>query len=151
MRLGRAALPEVYPADVELEVGGANVLRAGTDVTIVACGVMVAQALAAADMLAADDLSAEVIDVYSIKPLDEDTILRSARKTGVVIACEEHSIIGGLGSAVAEVLAEHAPRRVVRVGIHDVFGTSGEPDELMVHYGLTAADIARTATSVVIR
>jgi transketolase len=151
VRLGRAALPEVYPAEVELELGGANVLRHGTDVTIVACGVMVAQALAAADILAADDLSAEVIDAYSIKPLDEDTLLRSARKTGVVVTCEEHSIIGGLGSAVAEVLAEHAPRKMVRVGVRDVFGTSGEPDELMAHYGLMAADIARAATSLVIR
>jgi transketolase len=151
VRLGRATLPEVYPAEVELELGGANVLRHGTDVTIVACGVMVAQALAAADILAADDLSAEVIDAYSIKPLDEDTILRSARKTGVVVTCEEHSIIGGLGSAVAEVLAEHAPRKMVRVGVRDVFGTSGEPDELMAHYGLMAADIARAATSLVIR
>ncbi len=151
VRLGRATLPEVYPAEVELEVGGANVLREGTDVTIVACGVMVAQALAAADLLAASDISAEVIDAYSIKPLDEDTILRSARKTGVVVACEEHSIIGGLGSAVAELLSEHAPRRVIRVGVRDVFGTSGEPDELMAHYGLTAADIEKTAKAVVIR
>jgi transketolase len=151
VRLGRATLPEVYPADTELELGGSNILRSGTDVTIVACGVMVAQALAAADLLAASDISAEVIDAYSIKPLDEDTILRSARKTGGVVTCEEHSIIGGLGSAVAELLGEHAPRRIVRVGVRDVFGTSGEPDELMAHYGLTADDIAKTAKAIVIR
>jgi transketolase len=151
VRLGRATLPEVYPAGAELEVGGSNVLRAGTDVTIAACGVMVAQAMAAADLLATDDISAEVIDVYSIKPLDEDTILRSVRKTGGVITCEEHSIIGGLGSAVAELLGEHAPRRMVRIGVRDVFGTSGEPDELMAHYGLSATDIANTAKSIVIR
>jgi transketolase len=151
VRLGRATLPEVYPAGAELEVGGSNVLRAGTDVTIAACGVMVAQAMAAAELLAASDISAEVIDVYSIKPLDEDTILRSVRKTGGVITCEEHSIIGGLGSAVAELLGEHAPRRMVRVGVHDVFGTSGEPDELMAHYGLSATDIATTAKAIVIR
>jgi transketolase len=151
VRLGRATLPEVYPADVELEVGGANVLRHGIDVTIVACGVMVAQALEAADLLEASEISAEVIDAYSVKPLDEDTILRSARKTGVVVVCEEHSIIGGLGSAVAELMSEHAPRRVIRVGVRDVFGTSGEPEELMGLFGLTAADIAKTAKAVVIR
>ncbi len=151
VRLGRATLPEVYPAEVELEVGGANVLRHGTDVTIIACGVMVAQALAAADRLKASEISAEVIDAYSIKPLDEDTILGSARKTGAVVTCEEHSIIGGLGSAVAELLGEHAPHRIVRIGVRDVFGTSGEPDELMAHYGLTAADIAGAAESIVSR
>ena len=151
VRLGRATLPEVYPSSVELEVGGSSILRSGTDVTIVACGVMVAQALEAADLLAGSDISAEVIDAYSIKPLDEDTILRSARKTGVVVTCEEHSIIGGLGSAVAELLGEHAPRRIVRVGVRDVFGTSGEPDELMAHYGLTATDISKVAMAIVIR
>jgi transketolase len=151
VRLGRAALPEVYSANAELEVGGANVLRSGSDVTIIACGVMVAQALAAADILAASDVSAEVIDAYSIKPLDEETILRSARKTGGVVTCEEHSIIGGLGSAVAELLSEHVPTRIARVGVRDVFGTSGEPDELMAHYGLMAADIANTAQAILSR
>ena len=151
VRLGRATLPEVYPADVELEVGGANVLRKGTDVTLAACGVMVAEALKAADILAEKEISAEVIDVYSVKPLDEDTILRSARKTGVVITCEEHSIIGGMGSAITDVLSEHAPRRTIRLGVRDVFGTSGDPDELMAHYGLTGDDIAKAALQVVIR
>jgi len=151
VRLGRATLPEIYPAEVELELGGANVLRSGTDITIAACGVMVAQALEAADILAKDDISAEVIDVYSIKPLDEDTILRSVRKTGVAVVCEEHSVIGGLGSAIAELLGEHAPRKMVRIGVRDEFGTSGEPDELMAHYHMSADDIARAASAVVVR
>jgi transketolase len=151
VRLGRATLPEVYPASVELTVGGSNVLRSGTDVTIIACGVMVAQALDAAEILAESGVSAEVIDAYSVKPLDEDTILLSARKTGRVVTCEEHSIIGGLGSAVAELLGENEPSPIVRVGVRDVFGTSGEPDQLMAHYGLTASDIATTAKGLLAR
>jgi transketolase len=149
VRLGRAPLPEVYPADVELELGGSNVLRTGIDVTIVACGVMVAEALEAAEMLAKEGVEAEVIDAYSIKPLDADTIVRSARKTGIVIACEEHSVIGGLGSAVAEVLSDQAPRHLVRVGVPDVFGTSGDPDQLLDHYGLSAQKIAGLASRIV--
>lgn len=145
VRLGRVGAPQVHPDGFELELGRAYVLREGTDVTLAACGFMVSEALAAADLLAADGISAEVIDVASIKPLDADTIIASARKTGAVVTCEEHSIIGGLGSAVAEVLAENAPTKLVRVGVKDVFGTSGEPAELMAHFGLTAADIAAAA------
>ena len=145
VRLGRTALPEVYAADVEIELGRANVLREGTDVTLAACGVMVAQALGAAEVLAGEGISAEVIDVASIKPLDAETLLTSARKTGAVVTCEEHSIIGGLGSAIAELLGENAPAPLKRVGVRDVFGTSGEPDELMEHFGLTAPHIATAA------
>jgi len=142
VRLGRATLPEVYPEGTEWELGKANVLRKGTDVTIAACGVMVAEALAAADMLAAEGVSAEVIDVATIKPLDVETLVASARKTGHVVTAEEHSIIGGLGSAVAEALGESCPVPLKRVGVNDVFGTSGDPDELMAYFGLTASDIA---------
>ena len=145
IRLGRAAVEEVYPAGYEFVVGKANVLREGADVTIVACGLMVGAALKASDSLADEDISAEVIDASSIKPLDAETILASARKTGAVITAEEHSIIGGLGSAVAEVLSEGAPTKLTRIGVRDVFGTSGEPDELMAYYGLTATDIAAAA------
>lgn len=145
VRLGRATLPEVYPDGVEWELGKANVLVKGTDVTIAAAGVMVAEALAAAELLAADGVSAEVIDVATIKPLDVETIVASAKKTGRVVTAEEHSIIGGIGSAVAEALAENHPVPMKRVGVNDVFGTSGDPDELMVHFGLTAADIAAAA------
>ncbi len=145
VRLGRVGAPQVHPDGFELELGRAYVLREGTDVTLAACGFMVSEALAAADLLAADGISAEVIDVASIKPLDADTLIASARKTGAVVTCEEHSIIGGLGSAVAEVLAENAPTKMARVGVKDVFGTSGEPAELMAHFGLTAAGIAASA------
>jgi len=145
VRLGRVGAPQVHPDGFELELGRAYVLREGVDVTLAACGFMVSEALAAADLLAADGISAEVIDVASIKPLDADTIIASARKTGAVVTCEEHSIIGGLGSAVAEVLADNAPTKMARVGVKDVFGTSGEPAELMAYFGLTASDIAAAA------
>jgi transketolase len=148
VRLGRATLPEVYPEGTEWELGRANVLRGGTDVTLAACGVMVAEALAAAEILAADGIEAEVIDVATIKPLDVGTLVKSAKKTGAVVACEEHSIIGGLGSAVAEALGENAPVPLRRVGVKDVFGTSGDPDELMAHFGLTAADIVSAAKEI---
>jgi transketolase len=149
VRLGRATLPEVYPEGVEWELGKAHVLREGTDATIAACGVEVAEALAAADELAAEGISAEVIDVATIKPLDVDTLVASARKTGRVVACEEHSIIGGLGSAVAEALGENAPVPLARIGVRDVFGTSGEPDELMAYFGLTAEKIAAAVRTLV--
>jgi transketolase len=149
VRLGRATLPEVYPEGTEWELGKANVLRKGTDVTIVAAGVMVAEALAAADQLAEAGVSAEVIDVATIKPLDVDTIVASAVKTGRVVTAEEHSIIGGLGSAVAEALGENAPTPLARVGVRDVFGTSGEPDELMAYFGLSASDIAAAGRGLI--
>ncbi len=143
--MGRASVEEVYPADVELKLGGAEVLHEGTDVTIAACGVEVAEALAAAGLLAAEGISAEVIDVYSIKPIDVDTIVASVRKTGRIVTAEEHSVFAGMGSAVSEVLSEACPVPTRRVGVADVFGTSGEPDELMRHFGLTAEDIAEAA------
>jgi transketolase len=149
VRLGRATLPEVYPEGTEWELGRANVLRKGTDVTIAACGVMVAEALAAAEELAASGVSAEVIDVATIKPLDCETLVASASKTGRVVTAEEHSIIGGLGSAVAEALSENHPVPLARIGVRDVFGTSGDPDELMVHFGLTASDIAGAARTLI--
>lgn len=149
VRLGRVGVPDIYDEGFELELGRAYVLREGGDVTLVTCGVMVAEALAAADLLAAAGIDAEVIDAASIKPLDAERIVASAKKTGAVVTCEEHSIIGGLGSAVAEVLCEHAPVPMRRVGVQDVFGTSGEPAELMAHFGLAAADIANAAQEVV--
>lgn len=148
VRLGRAAVPEVYDADFVAHVGGSNVLREGTDVTICACGVEVAQALEAAEQLAKENVSCEVIDVYSIKPLDEKTIVASAQKTGKVVTAEEHSINGGLGSAVAELLSEKCPTKLKRVGTQDVFGTSGEPDELLAHFGLDAAGIVKAVKEI---
>jgi transketolase len=145
VRLGRATLPPVHAEDFAFELGRSYVLRPGSEVTLIACGVMVERALAAAELLAADGVDAEVIDAMSLKPFDAETLVTSASKTGAVVACEEHSIIGGLGSAVAEVLGERRPTAMVRVGVKDVFGTSGDPEELMQHFGLTAADIAAAA------
>jgi transketolase len=149
VRLSRSGVADVYPADHEFVIGKANVLREGADVTLAATGLLVRAALDAADLLAADGISAEVIDVASIKPIDSETLLESARKTGAVITAEEHSIIGGLGSAVAEVLGEGAPTKMKRVGVNDVFGTSGDPDELMEHFGLTAGAIADAARALI--
>ena len=151
VRLGRAAVPTVYDEGFRLELGKAYVVREGTDVTLAACGVMVERALAAADLLADDGVSAEVIDVATVKPIDAAAIAASAGKTGAVVACEEHSIIGGLGSAVAEVLGEHQPVPFGRVGVRDVFGTSGDPEELMAHFGLTAHHVAGAAREVLKR
>jgi transketolase len=151
VRLGRASVPAIYDVSHGFELGRAYVLREGSAVTLAACGVMVATALQAADILAAEGVSAEVIDVATIKPIDADTIAASATKTGAVVCCEEHSVIGGLGSAVAEVLGERAPAPLARVGVQDVFGTSGAPDALLAHFGLTAADVADAARNVISR
>ena len=141
VRLGREPLPEVYDEGFTCDVAFANVLREGSDISIMACGVEVAQALAAADALAAEGISAEVVDVMSVKPLDEETIIASAAKTGRVLTVEEHSIYGGMGSAVAELLGEKHPAPVTRLGL-TTFGQSGDAAELLAYYGLDAAGIA---------
>jgi len=151
VRLGRASVPEVYGEGFDFEVGRAYVLREGEDVTLAACGIMVAEALQAAELLAENGISAEVIDVATIKPLDAETLVASARKTGAVVTCEEHSIIGGMGSALSELLGESAPVPTARIGVKDVFGTSGEPTELMAHFGLSAADVADAARNLLHR
>lgn len=143
VRLGRPSVPRIYSEDYRFELGKALVLRQGRDVTFLAVGVMVAEALRAASELAKSGIQAEVINVVSIKPIDEDAILESAAKTRSVITAEEHSVIGGLGSAVSELLGEKLPTRMMRIGIKDKFGTSGSPDELMAHFRITAADIIR--------
>ena len=143
VRLGRHKVPEVYD---ETFIGGlpyAGVLREGGDVTLAACGVEVAQALAAADLLAEKGISAEVIDVFSVSPLDEDTILASAAKTGKVVTCEEHNVTTGMGAAIAELLAEKQPTPMRFVGMRS-FGTSAPGDVLLEHFGLDGAGIART-------
>ncbi len=139
MRFGRLAVPVVNDAeDFEFEIGKGIVMREGTDVTIVACGLMVQSALEAAERLAADGISAEVIDMHTIKPIDADLIVESAKKTGRVVTCEEHSVIGGLGSAVCDVLAERFPVPVRKLGVNDVFGESGPAVDLLHKYGLDA-------------
>ena len=147
VRLGREPLPEVYDEGFTCDVAFANELREGSDISIMACGVEVAQALAAADALAAEGISAEVVDVMSVKPLDEETIIASAAKTGRVLTVEEHSIYGGMGSAVAELLGEKHPVPVTRLGL-TTFGQSGDAAELLAYYGLDAAGIAARVREV---
>lgn len=148
IRMGRLDVPLLFDENYTFEIGKANVVREGTDVVIFANGVMVAAALEAAEELAGQGINAAVVNVASIKPLDEETILRMAKATGAVVTAEEHTIIGGLGSAVAEVLAENAPTPMIRVGIKDSFGESGRPYELLEKYGLTSKDVRDAAVQV---
>ncbi|MFC2078590.1 transketolase family protein [Candidatus Bipolaricaulota bacterium] len=136
VRLARAAFPVIHDEDHRFEFGSAEVLAQGTDVTLAACGLMVSIALEAREALSEDGISAEVVNVSTIKPLDRETLLTSASKTGVVVTAEEHQIVNGLGSAVCELLSEELPTPVVRVGIDDRFGQSGDADALLAHYGL---------------
>ncbi|MEO9364870.1 MULTISPECIES: transketolase family protein [Candidatus Nitrosocaldus] len=149
MRLARPKSPVVYEDDARFAIGSSNILRDGSDVAIIACGLMVAEALDAADILAEEGISCRVIDMYSIKPIDSDAIVKAARDTGAIVTAEEHNIIGGLGSAVAEVVCEHAPCIMKRVGVKDTFGESGEHEELLAKYGLKARDIASAAREAV--
>ena len=142
LRFGRAAVPVINDNDnYKFEIGKGVLLREGTDVTIVATGICVPEALEAAEKLAADGISAEVINIHTIKPLDEELIIKSAKKTGKVVTAEEHSIIGGLGGAVCEVLSEKAPTPVCRIGMNDIFGESGSAGALVAKYGLDAEGI----------
>ena len=144
MRFGRAGVPVINDgADYRFEIGKGIVLREGSDVTIVATGIMVSAALEAAARLEAEGVSAEVINIHTIKPLDAEVIAASAKKTGKVVTAEEHSVIGGLGGAVCEALAERMPVPVCRIGVEDVFGESGPASELLVKYGLDADGVYR--------
>jgi len=145
IRLGRAGVQDVHEEGFELELGRAYVLREGTDVTIAACGIEVAGALEAAVLLEEKGISAEVLDMVSIKPLDVDTLVESVLKTGRIVTCEEHSVLGGLGSAISEVLSEVAPTPTRRIGVADRFGTSGTPEELIEYFGLDAGSIVQAA------
>lgn len=137
LRFGRSAVPVIHdPENYKFEIGKGEVLREGKDVTIVATGLMVDSSLKAAEKLAAEGIDAEVINIHTIKPLDEELIIQSAKKTGKVITVEEHSIIGGLGAAVCETLSENCPTPVYRIGIRDVFGESGSAADLLVKYKL---------------
>lgn len=151
VRMGRAKVPQVYEPGFCMELGGSRVLREGSDVTLVACGVSVDEALRAAQRLAEEGIEAEVVDAYSVKPLDEKTLLASARKTGAVVTCEEHNVIGGLGSMVASLLGQRLPTPISLVGVRDSFGTSGEFEELMAKYACDANAIVRAAKGVIAR
>jgi transketolase len=145
MRLGRADMPVIFDENVKFEIGKAKKLRSGSDVTLIGTGQMVPLCMEAAEMLEKDGISAEVINISTIKPLDIEAIYESVSKTGCVVTAEEHSVIGGLGSAVAEFLSENCPCPMTRVGTRDTFGESGDPDDLFKKYGLTADDIRAAA------
>lgn len=143
IRLGRAAVPVIYEEGKTFEIGKALRIREGKDAAILATGILVGQALQAAEMLAAEGIECRVVDVHTIKPLDREEVIAAAKDCGCIVTAEEHSVIGGLGSAVAETVCKEAPCRMAMVGVQDVFGQSGKPGELMEQYGLTAADIAK--------
>lgn len=136
MRFGRLAAPVINKEDYKFEIGKGVVMREGKDVTIIATGLMVSAALEAAEKLATDGVDAEVINIHTIKPLDEDLIVESAKKTGKVVTVEEHSVIGGLGSAVCDCLSSKYPTAVTKIGVNDVYGHSGPAVELLKEFGL---------------
>ncbi len=148
IRLGRSAVPIVYDEDEEFEIGKAKTIRDGDDVAVIAAGIMLDEALKAAGELEKDGISARVIDMHTIKPLDEEAVIRAACETKGIVTAEEHSVIGGLGSAVAEAAARECPAKIVMVGQQDVFGESGAPDELREKYHMTAADIVAGAKKI---
>jgi transketolase len=151
VRLGRAKVPTVFADDTPYAIGRGALLRAGGDLTFITTGLMTAQALQAAAILEEEGVSARVLHLGSLKPLDVDQILQAARETGAIVTAEEHSVIGGLGGAVCETLAEGYPVPVERVGLRDVFGQSGTADELLLHYGLTPGHLVEAAERVLAR
>ena len=145
LRVARLASPTIHGDDYEFELGKGDLLRNGSDVTIVACGMMVPRALEAAEHLDLEGIAAQVVNMATIKPIDEDLLVRCAQQTGKVITIEEGSVVGGLGTACAEVLSEKCPVPVRRIGMPDVFGTSGEGNELLDYFGLNAGRIIEVA------
>jgi transketolase len=150
LRLGRLAVPVLYDeATFKFELGKGVIINEGSDVTIVATGLMVHTALEARELLAAEGISARLIDMHTIKPIDKDLLIKAAMETGAIVTAEEHTVVGGLGSAVAEVLSEYCPTPVKMVGILDKFGRSGKPYPLMDLYGLTAKNIVVKAKEAI--
>ena len=149
LRFGRMAVETIFDDSYEFQIGKGVKLADGTDVSIIATGLEVEQALAARELLATEGISASVVNIHTIKPLDEEIILAEAEKCGCIVTCEEHSVIGGLGAAVCECLAEKKPTPVLRVGINDEFGRSGPAKELLSYYHLDAASIAEKAKAAI--
>ena len=143
LRFGRLAVPVFHDESYKFEIGKGEVIREGSDITIIANGLMVAEAIEAGKVLEADGISAEIINISTIKPLDEELVIASAKKTGKVITVEEHNIIGGLGEAVCSVLSEKCPTPVKRIGVNDEFGHSGPAKDLLKQFGLSAENIVK--------
>ncbi|BDV44338.1 transketolase [Geotalea uraniireducens] len=151
IRLGRNKVPTVFADDAPFAVGKGAELAGGSDLTFVTTGLMTAQALVAAERLKAEGVSARVVHLATIKPLDGEILLRAARETGAIVTAEEHSVVGGLGGAVAEFLGEHCPVPLKRVGIYDRFGTSGKAEELLKYFSLMPEDLAEAAREILAR
>ncbi|MGJ3238010.1 MAG: transketolase family protein [Anaerolineae bacterium] len=149
MRTGRPEVPQIYDDESEFEMGKANQLRDGDDVTIIACGLMVAVALEASDILAEQDIEARVLDMHTVKPLDREAIEAAAQETGVIVTAEEHLLQGGLGAGVARVVTETHPTRMAFVGIDDTYAESGEAQDLLVKYGLMPDDIVTAVEDII--
>lgn len=149
MRFGRLAVPVVFDEDYKFEVGKANTLRDGSDVTVIATGLMVKEALEAYDLLKAEGISARIINMATIKPIDKDIIIKAAKETGAIVTAEEHSVIGGLGGAVSEVVCEECPVPVVKLGVYDTFGHSGPAAKLLDEFGLRAVNIVEKAKKAI--
>ncbi|SHJ86365.1 transketolase family protein [Tepidibacter formicigenes] len=149
VRLGRSAVPTIFDESYEFEIGKGIEIKEGNDATVIACGIMVNEAIKAYEILKEEGISLRVINMPTIKPIDTDIIVKAAKETGAIITAEEHNVIGGLGSAVSEVLAENYPVPVKRVGVKDTFGESGTPNELLEKYGLTADEIVKAVKEVI--
>jgi len=152
IRSSRVAMPHIYSVDEpsdRFEIGKANVVRAGNDVTLVGCGLMVAAALDAAVLLAEEGIEARVVDLHTIRPLDQETIARAARETGAIVTAEEHLLHGGVGANVARIVPQTHPVPIRFVGLNDTYTDSGEPEALLEKYGLTSQDIARAARAAI--
>ena len=149
IRFGRLAVPVIFDEDYDFQVGKGVEMKEGSDVTIVATGLMVNEALQAHELLAAEGISARVINIATIKPLDKDIIIKAAQETGAIVTAEEHSVIGGLGSAVAEAVCEACPVPVVKLGVNDTFGHSGPAVKLLDEFGLRAANIVEKAKAAI--
>lgn len=145
MRFGRLAVPVIFGDDYNFEVGKGVELKDGTDVTVIATGLMVNEALEAFEILKSEGISARIINMHTIKPLDKEIVLKAARETGAIVTAEEHSVIGGLGAAVSETVCEESPVPVVKLGVNDTFGHSGPAVKLLDEFGLRAANIAQKA------
>jgi transketolase len=148
IRLGRAAVPDIHGDNYQFNWGKGEVLREGTDVGIIATGIMVAKALAAAEKLSEQGIEARVVNIHTIKPIDEALLVETAKLTGKVVTAEEHSVIGGLGSAVSEVLSRQQPVKMAMVGVQDTFGCSGSPEDLLTKFHLQAEDIIAAVKSL---
>jgi len=149
IRLGRNPAPIVTKKEDPFTVGKANLIRQGKDVSLFACGLMVYEAIQASELLAKEGIQARVVNMHTVKPVDREAIISACRDTGAIVTAEEHTVVGGFGSAVAEVVVEEFPVPMARIGIQDRIGESGEPDELFRAFHLTASDIAQAARSVI--